>query len=268
MSNSEQLDLCIGIVVMNRSQNQLQNMIGFFVNTLPFYLKINPYESFAQLCHRIQQLWLDILPHSHLPYQEIAKLDQNMGSSLLQTVFQVETVVDSQEQNIDFNEGTTFSIIPRKSLTSNVAKFDMTCALYENRQNETISVSLNASLDVYDKSMIATMANRFKNIFDQLISISSLYQFSLLLPHELQLMHGLNNTICDYGEIGCIHWEFASQACLHPQKVAVELDDQSLTYSELLYYAQMLSLNLLNNHGIVSCDIICQCMEPSLSMVS
>jgi hypothetical protein len=54
----------------------------------------------------------------------------------------------------------------------------------------------------------------------------------------------------------------------HPQKLAVELDDQSLSYSELLYNVQVLSLNLLSEQRIVTGDVICQCIERSLSVVS
>ncbi|CAF4299620.1 unnamed protein product, partial [Adineta steineri] len=53
----------------------------------------------------------------------------------------------------------------------------------------------------------------------------------------------------------------------HPQKLAVELDEQSLTYCELLYYVQVLSLILLNEYHVVPGDIVCQCVERSLSMV-
>ena len=88
------------------------------------------------------------------------------------------------------------------------------------------------------------------------------------MPWELELMHDLNKIVYDYGSVGCVHWEIAYQAYLHPQKMAVQLDDQSLTYSELLHTAQLISLNLLNNHHIVQGDIICQCVEQSLSMVS
>jgi non-ribosomal peptide synthetase component F len=68
--------------------------------------------------------------------------------------------------------------------------------------------------------------------------------------------------------VSCIHHEFIYQAMEHSQKLAVELDDQSLTYSELLYYVQILALNLLSEQSIVPGDIICQCMERSFSMVS
>lgn len=268
MSNSDQSDLCIGIITANRSQYQLENMIGFFANTVPFCVKINPYESFTQFCYRIQQIWFDILPHLHLPYQEIIKLNSKIGSSFVRTLFQVETIIDMNDYNIKLNEETTFNIIHRNLLTDNIAKFDMACAMYENRQNETISVSINASLDLHDKSTIATMAERFKIIFNQLFSTTSIHKISLLLPNEIEIIHDLNNTTYDYGEINCIHHEFVKQAIEHPQKLAVELDDQSLTYAELLYYVQLLSLYLLNHHHVISGEIICQCVERSISMVS
>ncbi|CAF1588575.1 unnamed protein product, partial [Adineta steineri] len=53
----------------------------------------------------------------------------------------------------------------------------------------------------------------------------------------------------------------------HPQKLAVELDEQSLTYGELLYYVQVLSLTLLNEYDVFPGEVVCQCVERSLSMV-
>ncbi|CAF4316771.1 unnamed protein product, partial [Adineta steineri] len=53
----------------------------------------------------------------------------------------------------------------------------------------------------------------------------------------------------------------------HPQKLAVELDEQSLTYCELLHYVQILSLTLLNEYHVFPGEVVCQCVERSLSMV-
>ncbi|CAF4193200.1 unnamed protein product, partial [Rotaria sordida] len=267
MSNSQQLDLYTGIVVANRPQYQLQNMMGFFVNTLPFCLKIDPYESFTQLCHRIQQLWFDILPHSYLPYQEIVKLNPKLGTSFLRTLFLVETIMDNSEQNIEIDKGTTFNLIDRNLLAGNVAKFDITCTLHEHRQYETISVSVNASLDVYDESTISIMAMRLKNIFDQLFSVSSIYQFSLLLPHEVELIRDLNDNFLDYSQTGCIHWDFTYQTHLHPQKVALVLENGSMTYAELLYYAQQLASYLITTCAVQSGQMVCQLIERSFEMV-
>jgi non-ribosomal peptide synthetase component F len=78
----------------------------------------------------------------------------------------------------------------------------------------------------------------------------------------------MNNTQVLFPIVSCIHHQFVYQVMKHPQKLAIELDDQSLTYSELLYYVQVLSLHLLNEQRIVPGDVICQCVERSLSMVS
>jgi non-ribosomal peptide synthetase component F len=80
-------------------------------------------------------------------------------------------------------------------------------------------------------------------------------------------MQSLNNTEVLFPSVSCVHHEFVCQVMKYSQKLAVELDKQSLTYSELLFYVQLLSWNLLRKQGIVSGDIICQCVERSLSMV-
>ncbi|CAF1205440.1 unnamed protein product [Adineta steineri] len=97
----------------------------------------------------------------------------------------------------------------------------------------------------------------------------SIYEISLTLPNERLLMQSLNNTQVSFSSSSftCIHYEFVYQVIKHPQKLAVELDEQSLTYCELLYYVQVLSLILLNEYHVVPGDIVCQCVERSLSMV-
>jgi hypothetical protein len=95
-----------------------------------------------------------------------------------------------------------------------------------------------------------------------------IYDLSLIVPDDRLLMQSMNNTQVLFSSVSCIHHEFVSQVIEHPQKLAVELDDQSLSYSELLYYVQLLSLNLLNEHKEILGKIVCQCVERSLSMVN
>ncbi|CAF4159847.1 unnamed protein product, partial [Adineta steineri] len=81
-------------------------------------------------------------------------------------------------------------------------------------------------------------------------------------------MQSMNNTQVSFSSpVNCIHHEFVYQVMKHPQKLAVELDEQSLTYCELLHYVQVLSLILLNEYHVVPGEVVCQCVERSLSMV-
>ncbi|CAF4156529.1 unnamed protein product, partial [Adineta steineri] len=90
-----------------------------------------------------------------------------------------------------------------------------------------------------------------------------------ILSNERYLMQSLNNTQIPFlsSPVTCIHHEFVYQVMKHPQKLAVELDEQSLTYCELLYYVQVLSLTLLNEYHVSPGEVVCQCVERSLSMV-
>ena len=186
---------------------------------------------------------------------------------MLRTSFAVEAATNTTEQNIILNDGTTLNIEDRNLLAGNIAKFDLACTLYEHHQNQTISVSLNGSLDIYDKATISSMASRLKKVFDQLFSVSSIYQFTLLLPHELDLIRHLNCASLDYNQAGCIHWEFANQVNQHPQKVALSLEDGSMTYGELLYYAQQLANQLITKYAVQPGQTICQLMDRSFEMV-
>ncbi|CAF1463230.1 unnamed protein product [Adineta steineri] len=72
-----------------------------------------------------------------------------------------------------------------------------------------------------------------------------IYELSLILSNEQYVMQSMNNTQKSFPSITCIHHEFVHQVMQHPQKIAVEFDDQSLTYTELLHYAQVLSSHLI-----------------------
>ena len=98
-----------------------------------------------------------------------------------------------------------------------------------------------------------------------------IFERSLVTSDEQLLMQSMNNTqilLSSSASSICVHHIFAHRVVKHPQKLAVELDDQSLTYTELLFYSQLLSLNLHKGHKVRVGDIVCQCVERSLSMVS
>ncbi|CAF1489108.1 unnamed protein product, partial [Didymodactylos carnosus] len=67
--------------------------------------------------------------------------------------------------------------------------------------------------------------------------------------------------------MNCIHELFFEQALLHPQKIAIVLNQQSLTYNEVLHCVKLLADYLIQNHNVKVGDIICQYLERSIEMV-
>jgi non-ribosomal peptide synthetase component F len=92
---------------------------------------------------------------------------------------------------------------------------------------------------------------------------------SLILPQEQLLIDALKTQDIDRpaAKENTIHQLFSEQVSRYSQKVAVELDEQMLTYTELYFYAQQLVIVLRDSNGVKKGDIICQCVERSISMV-
>ncbi|CAF1347236.1 unnamed protein product [Adineta steineri] len=153
---------------------------------------------------------------------------------------------------------------------------DFSVSTYHDLNMNQLSCTINASLDLFNRDNVEKISQRFHSIVQQLSAsiIDSqidkpIYELSLILTNEQYLMQSINNTQVSFpsSPFTCIHYEFVYQVMKHPQKLAVELDEQSLTYCELLYCVQILSLHLINKYVVVPGEIICQCVERSLSMV-
>ncbi|CAF4219954.1 unnamed protein product, partial [Adineta steineri] len=155
-----------------------------------------------------------------------------------------------------------------------MSKFDFILSFQHDLNQNKLSCAINASLDLFNVETVCMMGQRLQTMLHQQFTSFNctankpVYELSLILSNERYLMQSLNNTQISFSSpVTCIHHGFVYQVMKHPQKLAVELDEQSLTYCELLYYVQVLSLVLLNEYDVFPGEIVCQCVERSLSMV-
>jgi non-ribosomal peptide synthetase component F len=155
-----------------------------------------------------------------------------------------------------------------------INKLDFALTIQCNQSINQLFCTIDTSFDLFDIQTTENIAQRFHSMLQQLFNVKgiqmnqSIFELSLALPDEQSLMQSMNNTQVLFRPVSCIHHEFVFQAVRHSQKIAVELDNQCLTYSELLHYTQVVSANLLENQRLFVGEIICQCMNRSLSMVS
>ncbi|CAF2511749.1 unnamed protein product [Rotaria sp. Silwood2] len=88
-----------------------------------------------------------------------------------------------------------------------------------------------------------------------------LYALNTLFTEEMTILRQLNSSYVDFGEISCIHHAFIHQAIDHPQKLALLLEEQSLSYAETLYYSQHLAANFIGG------GVIGHLFERSIEMI-
>ncbi len=272
LTNGEK-DLCIGMNTDGRYKEELMSVIGIFVNTIPLRCQLDPHWSFHQLIEHVHQMMTSCLLYSYFPLQRLLAQHPNISKpAFLHTSFVFHSIENQQTHNEVIVGDSRLHLTPISIKINEddiVRQFDFALNIQYNQSTNLLSCSINLSLDFFDASTVEKIAKRFHLMLEQLfngtdVQISKhIYELSLILPDERLLIQSMNNTQVSFPSVSCIHHEFVFQAMKHSQKLAVELDDQSLTYSELLYYVQMLALNLLSEQRIVSGNCICQCVEQS-----
>ena len=277
LTNGEK-DLCVGMKTHNRYKNELKSVIGLFENVIPLRCQLDPHWSFHQLVTFTDEIMTNSLGYSYFPLQRI--LAQHLDSSkpaFLDTFFEFQSNQNKNDNDKIMISNAHLSIIPYSNLFNKdqvANKYDFSVVIQYDSNINQLSCTINGSSDLFNEETIEKIIQRYHSMLEQWFLSTDdwtkkpIYELSLILPNERILMKSMNNTEVLFPSVTCIHHEFVGQAMKHSQKLAVELDEQSLTYTELLYYVQRLSLHLLLDYRINPGDIICQCVERSLSMVS
>jgi non-ribosomal peptide synthetase component F len=271
-------DLCIGTNTDGRYKEEFMSVIGMFVNVIPLRCELDPYWNFVQLIDYVSEIVINSMKYSYFPLERILNQYSNV---LKPAFFGISFEFQSNQNQNSRNEVMLGDSRPSdmlifvKSNTDEItSKFDFSLTVHHDLTINQLSCTINASLDLFCEETIDRTAQQFQVILEQLFNVQDvqmkqpLYKLSLILIDGRLLMQSTNNSQVLSPCITCIHHEFVRQVVKHPQKLAVEFDEQSLTYSELLHYVQVLSLKLINTYHVVPDEIICQCVQRSLSMVS
>ncbi|CAF4176876.1 unnamed protein product, partial [Adineta steineri] len=207
-------DLCTSSINANRYRNELQNLIGMFVSTLPYRLEINPIWSFDELVQHVREKCLSILQHSHYPLQHILgdnRLNQS-SVSFLETMFDFISV--SKDMGYSSLNDTNLEQVSLEQ-SAEVSKFNFSLTFEYNplSDDKRLSCLFVCSHDLFEKSTISKVAQRFQYMFEQLFQTqssnipmmnvsSTINKVSLILPEEAEEMdsvvfHRLENIVND-----------------------------------------------------------------------
>ncbi|CAF1082315.1 unnamed protein product [Adineta steineri] len=261
-----QTDLCIAMNINNnRYRNELKFIIGLFENVIPLRCKLDPHWCFHQLLGHVQEITTSSMKYSYFPLQRILNQHPHVSKhAFLDTSLEFISYKSNNAMMIGDSQlvPVSFSLNINEDEISSISDFSL--SVHHDTNNNQLSCTINASLDLFNRGTVEKISQRFHFILNQLsASITDsqinkpIHELSIILSNEQYLMQSLNNTqILFSSPITCIHHEFVYQVMKHPQKLAVELDEQSLTYCELLYYVQILSLTLLNEYHVFPGEVI------------
>ncbi len=257
-------DIVVGTPIAKRDHLELEGLIGFLVNTLVLRTDLSGNPSFQQLLNRVRQLTLQAYAHPDLPFEELVKVLQPQRDLSHTPLFQVMFVLENAPISEVELTGLTVSPLATERTT---AKFDLT--LFIKKTSTGLVGVWQYNTDLFDASTIERMAGHFVTLLEGIIAnpIQQISQLPLLTQVEQQqLLVEWNNTQADYPQDKCIHQLFEEQVERTPNAVAVEFENQQLTYYQLNCRANQLA-HYLKSLGVGADVLVGVCVERSLEMV-
>ncbi|KAI1298361.1 hypothetical protein F5Y03DRAFT_270140 [Xylaria venustula] len=233
-------DATIGAPNANRNRPELENMIGFFVNTQCMRITIESQDTFESLVRQVRSTVAAALEHQDVPFDRVvsAVLPGSRDTSrnpLVQLVFALHSQQDLGKFELEGLEG--------EPLVSPVTtRFDLEFHLFQDVAK--LSGHMTFAADLFELESVENVVNVFNMILRQSLSQPETPIAALPLTDglaSLQAMSLLNVEKTEYPRESSVVDLFREQIATHPQAVAVADSFSRLTYAELDHQSDQLA---------------------------
>jgi len=263
---SGQQDICVGTPIAGRQQEEVEGLIGFFVNTLALRTTVNAADTFTTLLAEVKNTTMDAYEHQEAPFEKVVEAvikDRDLGRSpLFQVMFILQNTPDVPELALP---GLTLSEEVPENHTS---KFDLTFYITETANG--LQCSVEYCKDLFKVNTISRLIGHYKNLLTAIVQ--SPQQKIGLLPmlskaEQRDIIHTLSGPTTVYESAKTLVDLFEAQASSTPQSVAVVFETDTLTYQQLNDRSNQLA-NCLRNKNVQMGDVVPICMNRSAAMVT
>ncbi|MFM6012960.1 MAG: condensation domain-containing protein, partial [Dolichospermum sp.] len=261
---SGQDDILIGSPMAGRNRQEIQSLIGYFVNTVVLRTKLTGNPNFREILNQVRQVATDAHNYQDIPYNQVVEALNPQRNLSYNPVFQI--LFDLQHSLTDKLQLPGLTLQPFLGEHS-TSKFDLSLII-EDRGTELIGV-WEYSSDLFTQETITRITENFQTLLNGIVNNPEIpiKQLPIISAFEQQqILENWNNTQQDYPESFCIHELFAQQVIKTPNAIAVKFGNQQLTYTQLNQKANQLA-NYLQNSGVTSEVLVGLYLERSLDIL-
>jgi amino acid adenylation domain-containing protein len=244
-----QADLVIGTAVVNRERPELEQVCGFFANTIVIRSLAEPEECFSRLLDRIAAALMAALSHSEIPFEKLVEELQPQRDPSRNPLFQAMFVHDDRRRE---SLGSSPRERPTDRDTSTIvashrtAKFDLTMQVIEDVDGLLIIAEFATAL--FDTATIARWLEYHRRFLCAVVAApdTQVATIPLLRPEELLALTAAA-PLPAKAQSGpdLLHLLFETQAACTPEAVALEHGDEAWSYRALDHGAALLARSLV-----------------------
>ena len=260
---NESKQVVYGEVVSGRPHQieDVENMVGLFINTVPVKVEFHPKDVFEDLVKQIHVQSLEKIDHCHYP---LAKLKSDYGPSLnfdhimIYQNFPVWSKIDQKgsesQLNIHLSKGGDI-VLTDLNIANQLTEYPFIIEIQE--RNELIFI-FDFNKRLFRHGFVNRLAEYLKNVIEQVIRNSRISIASIeiiTLAEKSQILKQFNPFITTIPTDTFID-RFANQVSSTPDKIALIYGNHYLTYKEIQEEADNITNILLGQYQVKKGDMI------------
>ncbi len=261
---SGQNDFAIGVPNAGRHREELQDLLGFFVTTQVFRVRLAPHMTLRQVCRQVRGDALSALAHADLPFELLLASRQERRDPARSPLFQVmfDVQVGSATQASAF-EGLCVEPVP---FVERGAKYDLSLDI--GIDAERVQGRLEYNTDLFDARTVKRLMAYYVGVLECFVREPDGLVAHIELPLEAERaqLHGWGVNAQRHPDAAPVHRLMEQRVREHPQAVALVFGEESLTYGELNGRANRLAHRLIQ-HGVKPETCVGIAVERSIEMV-
>jgi amino acid adenylation domain-containing protein len=235
-------DIVVGSPIANRQEAHLEELIGFFVNSLVMRIRVQPDLSFRELLAAVRTMTLDAYAHQDVPFERLVEELAPQRSLSTTPVFQVVFALQNAPDGPQKLPGLEIAPMLEEQLQ---VRFDLEVHAFERAGGIEMFWVYNCGL--YDRWRIDQLARHFLALLQGVVTRPDvpLHQIQMMTADErgrmLETWCGTERAV----DNAALPEIFEAQVAAGPQAVAVICGSERLSYAELNAQANRLAHQLI-----------------------
>jgi amino acid adenylation domain-containing protein len=240
---SGQDEVVVGTPSANRGHAEVEELIGFFVNTLPVRIDLSDGPRVGELLDRVRARALEAQRNQDIPFEQVVECVRPARSLAHSPLFQVMFAWQ--------DEADGGLVLPGLAVAdagvdgTDTTKFDLLLSLGE--RGGRIAGELTYARSLFERGTVERYAGYFRRLLQAMAGDEGgrVDRVALLAPAEHdRVVHGWNRTAADLPRGACLPDLFEAQAARTPGADAVVFGDESLSFAALNARANRLANHL------------------------
>ena len=262
-------DIPLGTPIAGRTDDALDNLVGFFLNTLVLRTDLSGDPTFRDLIGRVRETDLAAYANQDLPFERLVEVLRPGRSLARHPLFQVMvTLQNTGEASL----GVPGLEVGRQDTRLGAAKFDLLFSFHERHHTDGTAAGIDAvleySCDLFDRSTAEGLADRLLRLLtvavaDPAVPVSRL---DILDRAERRSVLTEWNDTAHPVPARTLPELFERQAAAQPDAPAVVFDDAMLSFAELNARANRLARHLIVG-GVGPEQVVALALPRSLDLV-